>query len=237
MEELYADGEATSYTVTLDGTADTKPTAAGGYESEAWKAEFVNLPKYKIDNGEKVEIVYTIAETTTYPGYTPNTTEAVASGGTITNTQEATTVKATKVWADSNNRAGKRDDVTFNLLADGKKVDSARISKSATGDDLTVTWENLPKYKAGTTDEIVYTVVEEGEQDNKITMNGVVYTVKTAGDATAGFTITNSYTPPSPPPPPPPPWGPPVVPPEEIEEDDVPLAGFGTVNQVGDCYE
>ena len=100
---LYIDGEASNYTITLDGTDDTAPTGTdpAGYESEGWKAAFVNLPKYKIVDGEAVEIVYTIAETTTYPGYTASTTAPVANGGTITNTQEATTANALKAWKNA----------------------------------------------------------------------------------------------------------------------------------------
>ena len=88
---LYADGTATSYTVTLDGTAGTAPAGTGGYENPAWTATFINLPKYKIVNDAAVEIVYTVKETTTYPGYTASPTDPVASGETITNTQESTT--------------------------------------------------------------------------------------------------------------------------------------------------
>ena len=263
------------------------------------------------------------------------------SGFTITNayTPETTEISATKEWDDADNQDGKRDDVTFNLLADGAVVSGQEktISKTATGDDLTVTWTDLPVYADG--EEIAYTVEEAGVTDGKITMNGAEYTVTVEGDAESGFTITNTHTPvktkvtvtkvwsdsnnqdgirpasismqlsadgkasgeavtlnagnswtytwenldvntggkaikytvdetavptgytktvgavtgdadsgfkvtitnshtPTPPPPPdPPPWGPPVVPPAEIEDDDVPLAGLGTVNQVGDCYE
>ena len=118
---LYADGEATSYTVTLDGTVDTQPSVTGGYESAAWTATFVKLPKYKIANGQAVEIVYTIAETTGYAGYTASPTDPVASGGTITNTQESTTANASKAWlnADGTTTAPENATVTFTLYADG----------------------------------------------------------------------------------------------------------------------
>ena len=96
---LYADGVLLdpSVTVTLTGEAKTAPEGITpvGYESEAWKATFLNLPKFKTtDNGTK-EIVYTIDETTTYSGYKKVVVKAedgtetppVASGGTITNEQ------------------------------------------------------------------------------------------------------------------------------------------------------
>ena len=124
MYTLYADGKATEYKVTLDGTADTKPTTAGGYESEAWKATFVNLPKSKIVDGEKVDIVYTIAETTGYGEYEASTEDPVASGGTITNSQEATTADATKAWknADGTTTAPQGATVVYTLYADGLRV-------------------------------------------------------------------------------------------------------------------
>ncbi len=83
---LYADGEETDYTVTLDGTAEENaPEVTGGYEGEAWKAEFVKLPKYKADG--TTEIKYTIAEKEGFKGYDASTNDPVESGATITNIQ------------------------------------------------------------------------------------------------------------------------------------------------------
>ena len=120
------------------------------------------------------------------------------NGFTIKNshTPEETEVSATKEWDDNNNQDGKRDDVTFVLLADGEPIEEGAektIAKDATGDDLTVTWTKLPVYKAGT--KIVYTVEEQGVEDGKITMNEAEYTVTVSGDAENGFTIKNSHTP------------------------------------------
>jgi len=96
---LFADGDPTEYTVTLKGTAADAPSgnAPAGYESPAWTANFVNLPKYKIvDNGTQ-QIVYTIKETTGYPGYKASTTQAVTSGQTITNSQLSAEIKLLKI--------------------------------------------------------------------------------------------------------------------------------------------
>ena len=81
---LFADGEATGKTVVLDGTADDQGDKTE-WESAAWTAKWTKLAKYQ--TGTTTEIVYTIKETVTYPGYTPSTTEGVASGSTITNTE------------------------------------------------------------------------------------------------------------------------------------------------------
>ena len=195
---LYIDGQASSYTVTLGGTDDTAPTGTdpAGYEIEGWKAAFVNLDKYKLVDGEAVEIVYTIAETTTYPGYTASTTAPVANGGTITNTQEATTANALKAWknADGSTTAPEGATVVYTLYADGTAtnytvtldgtVDTAPTGTSGYESEA---WKamfvNLPKYQAGTTTEIVYTIAE--------TTTYPGYTPSTTDPVASGETITN----------------------------------------------
>ncbi len=111
------EGAKVTYTLYAD--------VSGGYESAAWKAEFVNLPKYKVVEGEAVAIVYTVAETTGYPGYTASTTEPVVSGEKITNTQEATGANATKEWknADGTELAPEGASVVYTLYADGTATD------------------------------------------------------------------------------------------------------------------
>ena len=96
---LYIDGVETGPSVVLDGVVDDEPSGndVAGYESQAWRAQFANLPKYKVVEGEAVEIEYTIAETGTYPGYTPSTTDPVENGGTITNEQDTFWVQFKKV--------------------------------------------------------------------------------------------------------------------------------------------
>ena len=74
---LYKNGDPTEQTVTLDGEVDENG------ESEAWTATFTDLPEY--DGEEK--IVYTVAETTGFTGYTASTLNPVADGETITNTE------------------------------------------------------------------------------------------------------------------------------------------------------
>ena len=96
---LYRNNEPTTYTVTLDGAIDATPTGTAGYESEAWKATFINLPKTDLTTGQNY--TYTVAETTPYPGYTPSTTSPVASGEKVTNTQEATNAEAKKEWKNA----------------------------------------------------------------------------------------------------------------------------------------
>jgi len=197
---LYADGTATNYTVTLDGTVDTAPTGTAGFESEAWKAMFQNLPKYKIVNGEAVAIEYTIAETGTYPGYTPSTTDPVASGGTITNKQGSTETYAVKAWksADGTETAPDGATVVFTLYADSTATTYTVTLDGTVDDEPTgtagyekeawkATFVNLPKYQPGTTTEIVYTIAE--------TTGYPGYTASTIDPVGSGSTITNSQDP------------------------------------------
>ena len=196
---LYADGTATSYTVVLDGTADTAPTGTGGYESEAWTATFVNLPKYKAVSGEQVEIEYTIAETETYPGYTASTTNPVESGETITNTQGSTDTYAEKIWknADGTDTAPEDATVVFTLYADSVQTDYAvtlngtvDTEPAGTGGYESEAWKatfvNLPKQKIvdGVAVDIVYTIAE--------TTGYPGYTASTTEPVGSGSKITNS---------------------------------------------
>ncbi len=205
---LYSDGTATNYTVTLDGTPDTAVTTTGGYESEAWKATFVKLPKYKVVNGVETEIKYTVQETGTWPGYTvsyegENATYAV-DGGTITNTQEMTGVSVTKAWqkADGTTTAPDGAKVTFTLYADGVDTGySVTLEGIDNADSImqggqetpawTATFVRLPKYKAvdGEAVEIEYTVQETGTWPGYTVSYGDGTTATYAVD---GGTITNT---------------------------------------------
>ena len=170
---LLADGTATNYTVELDGTPDTAITGTGGYESEAWKATFINLPKYKIENGKEAEIEYTVTETGTWPGYTVSyeggeTATSAVDGGVITNTQITTEIGGTKTWNDDDffvdgvpvDGYQRPESITVNLLADGTVIDSKTVTEE---DDWEYEFTDLPKYRIenGTAVEIVYTVEEE----------------------------------------------------------------------------
>lgn len=82
---LYEDGQKTNppKTVELDGTADENG------ESESWVATFSDLPRYKVVDGVKQEITYTIFEEDDgkWVGYDRVETEPVPDGGTIHNQQ------------------------------------------------------------------------------------------------------------------------------------------------------
>jgi hypothetical protein len=208
--KLYADGTPTNYTVTLDGTADgTAPTVTGGYESEVWKATFVNLPKYKVVDGEEVDIAYTVDESTRWPGYTviyPNATANIAADGeTITNKEETISLSVTKAWknADGTTTAPDGAEVTFTLYADGDPTNfTVTLDGTENSDPImqggeesapwVASFVRLPKYriddKEGEAVAIVYTVQESG------TWPGYTVSYGDHGETCAvdGGTITNS---------------------------------------------
>lgn len=199
---LYADGEelTPSITVTLDGTADEVPTGTdpAGYESEAWKASFVNLPKYKVVNGESSEIEYTIKETTGYQFYDMDPETAVASGGTITNRQQTRWVQFKKT--DMNGRTLPDAVFTFEgrtltsgsdgILADGNENKFNLVVR----DTYYVLSEDTPP--AGyliLTDEVRVTVLTDGVSA-KLGDTTTQYEVTGSGSEEDPYviTITNS---------------------------------------------
>ena len=138
-------------------------------ESNDWAYTFEDLPKYN----EGKEIEYTVEEDEV-EHYTSS-----IDGYTITNTYvpESVEIPVKKIWDDEDNADGFRpDSITVHLLADGKEIDTVKLSED---NDWTYTFEDLPKYNEGK--EIEYTL-EEDEVEH--------YT-----SAIDGYTITNTYVP------------------------------------------
>ena len=155
---LLADGKDTGKSVTLDKTSQ-------------WKGEFKNLPKYDDKDGH--EIAYTVKENK-IEGYVSNVSGNAKDGFVITNTITGkTSVSVEKRWVGNPAKS-----VTVNLLADGKMVDSKKITKD---DGWKCTFENLDKYKDGK--EIRYEITEDEVAG---------YTANIKGDAESGFVITNT---------------------------------------------
>ena len=143
-------------------------------EAGNWKGSFDGLRKYKTDG---TEIVYTVKEDDV-ANYTNAITGDIASGFTITNTNtEKVDVPVKKEWVGP-----KAGPVTVHLLADG--VDTGKTVTLNEGGNWKGSFDGLRKYKADGT-EIVYTVKEEDVAN---------YTNAITGDATTGFTITNTNT-------------------------------------------
>ena len=89
-----------------------------------------------------------------------------------------------KVWKDADNQDGKRPtSVTVKLLADGQ--DTGKTLELNKENNWSGSFTDLDVNKAGKA--IAYTVIETTKVEG--------YISEVTGDATSGFTITNSYTP------------------------------------------
>ena len=148
-----------------------------------WSWSFKDLTKY--ENGK--EITYTITEDAV-----PNYTTAIDGYDVINSyTPGKTSVTVTKSWDDAGNQDGKRpDSIQVQLYADGEELGEPVVLNAETR--WSHTWSDLDEKADGKT--IEYSVKEVGETDGKIDFDGAEYQVTYTGNATAGYTITNSYT-------------------------------------------
>ena len=169
---LYAGGTATDKTVTLTA-------------KENWTATIKDMPVYTAGKvGEAVD--YSLKVAKEVEDYT-STTDGLAV--TFTHKPAVTSVTTTIKWDDAENQDGIRPaSVTLQLKADGEAASEDITVKADANGNWTKTWNNLPVNKAGAVGQkVTYTVEQTGLRSE--------YTQATAGDATTGFTITNSYTP------------------------------------------
>ena len=159
------DGLRDKYTVTLTGTIIVDGNIKTVYTNEktlnpdeltyTWN----NLAKYS----DGKEITYTIDETKVPAGYTKN-----VDGYKITNTHtpEVIDLPVEKVWLDNNNQDGIRPtEIIVNLLANGQKVKTVKMTSDANGKWLH-TFNKLPKYNNGK--EIKYTFSEEAVEGYEV---------------------------------------------------------------------
>lgn len=171
--ELLADGAATGKTVTLNAENN-------------WTFTWDNLAKKA---GGKA-IVYTVREAKVPEGYTSVVTGGMVKNNgmfsfTLTNKHEteSTALNVQKVWDDSNNADGLRPaSVKVQLYADGAAAgDPVELSAA---NEWKHAWGDLPKLADGKA--IEYTVAEVGVPEG--------YTSSVTGNASFGFTITNTHT-------------------------------------------
>ena len=171
--ELLADGAATGKTVTLNAENN-------------WTFTWDNLAKKA---GGK-DVVYTVREAKVPEGYTSVVTGGMVKNNgtfsyTLTNKHEteSTALNVQKVWDDSNNADGLRPtSVKVQLYADGAAAGDPVELSAANG--WKHAWGDLPKLADGKT--IAYTVAEVDVPEG--------YTSSVTGNASFGFTITNSHT-------------------------------------------
>ncbi|RVU96621.1 Cna B-type domain-containing protein [Coriobacteriales bacterium OH1046] len=146
-------------------------------EADGWAFSFDGLPKY---NADGTEIAYTVTEDAV-----DNYATSI-EGTAITNsyTPGKTSVTVTKAWDDANDQDGKRPGIIqVQLYADGQP--SGGPVELSGGNQWSHTWTELDQKTNGR--DIVYTVGEVEVPEG--------YTAVISGDATGGYTVTNSYTP------------------------------------------
>lgn len=153
--------------------ADSRTVTA----AQKWAWSFTDLPKF--DKGQ--EIVYTITEDAV-SGYS-----AKMTGYNVMNTYTPgkTSVGVAKSWQDGHDQDGLRpESVQVQLLADGKPVEGKVLTLKA-ANNWAGTFTELEEFKAGK--KIAYSVAEVNVPKG--------YTSQVAGDATRGYTVTNTHTP------------------------------------------
>lgn len=192
VEKIWIDEDGKFETrpdgITIQLLANGKPLEGGLIELNAandYKHTFEDLPKHT--EGEvKEEIIYTVEEVNVPNGYTSKITGSESEGYTITNTLKNTSIKGKKVWIDESNQAYSRPEtITIKLLANGQEVENGTVEIS-TDTDMEFSFENLPIFTADN-EEIEYTIEEVNIPEG--------YTAEITGNATDGFTVTNTYTP------------------------------------------
>lgn len=166
-------------------------------ENSSWKNGFYNVPKY---TDEGIEIKYQIRELTVdgkdvwLSNYRPDksvyevrSNEEGINPVVITNHDapvapipELTNVPVQKVWVDGNNADNKRpNSVTVQLVKDN--VETGQVLQLSSANNWRASFSGLVKYDG--LREIVYSVKEVAVPE---------YVGTTIGNATTGFTITNT---------------------------------------------
>ena len=126
-----------------------------------------NLPRYKEDGSEYIYAAKEIAPN----GYTctyPEGKDYIVQGETLTNELVKTSVTVSKTWIDKDNSHNLRPaTINYEFLHDGQSFTTPVTGILDAADNwASDVWTDLPLNRAGTTDEIVYTVKETSELNN-----------------------------------------------------------------------
>lgn len=162
--------------ITVNLMADGKKVDSKSVTAkDDWSYSFKDKPKYNA-KGEK--IVYTVSGekvanyTTKINGYNIINTyvkpvsQQPADNGVKNQTID---ISGTKAWMDDGNKYGKRpDSITVNLMANGIKVDSKKVSEET---KWAYSFKKLAKYDAQGK-QIVYTVSEDSVVGYETRING-----------------------------------------------------------------
>ncbi len=187
--------ESITVTLSADGVEPKSYTISGSANANTWTYTIPDAyPVFA--GGEEIEYTLTEAEVEGYSAkVAPSAIETFKGAFTITNTHEPETVDITvvKEWNHESDAGNTNSNIptesTFHLLKNNEHDETRKVTLRA-GDDgkwsneeLTYTWENLPKYENG---ELVDYAVLEGDVKDY-----------TAAHVQKGntFTVTNKFDP------------------------------------------
>ncbi|MGI6033340.1 MAG: Spy0128 family protein, partial [Coriobacteriales bacterium] len=183
---LYRNGADTGKKLTLDGTVDAEPAAAGtGCESASWAATFKGVPSCdKQGNAYCYSIVEDVPG-----GYAQSVKISPEGAETLVNTHtpETASVSGTKTWV-SDSADVRPGSVTITLYQDGKSCSTKTVTADEKG-NWSYSFDGLPRYHDQGT-KYTYTV---GETVEDYTTKIDTSTSRTSGDVTAN--ITDTYHP------------------------------------------
>ncbi len=209
VEKKWVGPAAESVTVKLQSSedgkewADVKEASAVLSEEAGWSHTFGDLPVYA-PGKQGVKLTYRVVEDAIEDYETAYLVGGKESDGTVTpvagQTEKVTvantnkqkvSVSVTKVWDDASNQDGVRpESIKVRLYADGEEIDSKELTVDDASEDDANTWlftfEDLARHDDEDGHEIAYSVAEDA-------VDG--YESKVEGSLTAGYTVTNSYTP------------------------------------------
>ena len=108
-----------------------------------WHHKFENLPKFRWDGNQTVDIRYSVKEVNVPDGYTDSKQELTPGKWIITNTEDTTEVSVEKSWVGGQGK----DSVTVKLFADGVFTGQTKVLSAGNG--WQAVFDNLPKSKDG----------------------------------------------------------------------------------------
>lgn len=171
-----------TFSYTVGGTAGESFTLKNGEYKEITVGIGKTLVVTETVNNA-FETTYSIDNGTVATG-TAATIQSVAGVGhtiAFTNTRKVTSITAEKVWVDEDNKYNLRpNSINLQLMAGGTAFGELVVLREK--NNWSYTWENLPECDANGT-AINYTVAE---------IAGLGYTSEITGNATDGFTVTNT---------------------------------------------
>jgi len=171
-------------TVYADGVAmSPQPVISWAKTGNDWTYSIPGLPRYRM--GTLTPVLYTVVESAV-TGYTPagdttvagtvDTTTGNVTGADFTNTLITVAISGTKTWVDNSDKYGMRPSAITLTVKDGSTVINPQptVNWVKSGNSWTYTLSGLPRYYAGTTESVVYSVEETAAGGYSPTTNNVV---------------------------------------------------------------